>query len=89
MSPAALVTVSVKVVGAEMAAVGYAGPLWTAPMPGVTTPVPCEKVGVRVVLPPTGTVLAAAVSEAAMGAGTAVSVVVAVTLPPALVAVRV
>lgn len=52
-------------------------------------PAPCEKMGVRVVLLPTGTEVAAAVSERAMGGGTARMEVVAVTLPPALVAVRV
>ena len=58
-------------------------------MLGVTTPAPPEKVGVRLVFPPTATVVDAAVRDAATGSGTARMEVVAVTLPPALVAVRV
>ena len=42
-----------------------------------------------VVLAPTATALDAAVSDAATGSGTATTAVVAVTLPPVLVAVRV
>ena len=74
--PAALVTVSVKILVALMMPLLKAVPLTTVPMPLSTVPTPLLKVGVRVVVPPKATGLVAATRPVATGRPTTVTVVV-------------
>ncbi|MBL0275239.1 MAG: hypothetical protein IPQ24_03905 [Anaeromyxobacter sp.] len=89
-SPAALVTVRVKVVSSPMRGVGMATPLVTGPRPWSTAPAPPLKVAVREVAPPAVSGERAAAKEAMAGGATTSTVAWAVTeSPAALVTVRV
>ena len=87
-SPAALVTVKVKVVFVFKTPVETGIPLVTAPIPGVISPEP-KKVAFRVVLEPGLMEDCAAVKLDISGGATTVTVVLAVTVPPFPVTVRV
>ena len=88
-SPAAFVTVRVKVVLEARAPVLAATPLPTLPMPWSMFPVPPEKTAVRRLPPPVTTDDGLAPKEVMLAGGTTVTVTVRVRGPPRPLAVRV